>query len=102
MGSAYAEKYAVLTNVESSISTWLNRSKIKAIDFRKISCEAIQKKHFLPKAIPKKEKGVTTRWRLFLCELASKLFTLDLRKIYFQKTIHFPRRVRVIRVHPCS
>ena len=53
MGSAYAEKYAVLTNVESSISTWLNRSKIKAIDFRKISCEAIQKKAFFAEGNPK-------------------------------------------------
>ena len=103
MGSAYAEKYAVLTNVESSISTWLNRSKIKAIDFRKISCEAIQKKHFLPKAIPKKEKGVTVRWRLFLCELACEIFTLDLRKIYFQKPSTSPKgNLRVIRVPPCS
>lgn len=103
MGSAYAEKYAVLTNVESSISTWLNRSKIKAIDFRKISCEAIQKKHFLPKAIPKKEKGVTVRWRLFLCELASEIFMLDLRKIYFQKPSTSPKgNLRVIRVPPCS
>ena len=56
MGSAYAEKYAVLTNVESSISTWLNRSKIKAIDFRKISCEAIQKKAFLAEGNPQKRK----------------------------------------------
>ena len=82
----------------------VNRSKIKAIDFRKISCEAIQKKHFLPKAIPKQtlEKGVTARWRLFLCELASEIFMLDLRKIYFQKPSTSPKgNLRVIRVPPC-
>lgn len=106
MGSAYAEKYAVLTNVESSISTWLNRSKIKAIDFRKISCEAIQKKHFLPKAIPETNprKRCHRKVAPFLVRaLASEVFTLDLRKIYFQKPSTSPKgNLRVIRVPPCS